>query len=210
MHDHHFWQHVDVGAPDDCWPWTGATNSSGYGYVAIPDGKTIGVHRYALETRIGEIPAGLYALHSDECTTRRCCNPDHLRPGTQKDNMAHLKKDPADGLTLEAYIRARVRPWPFLGATDEEVRRPSLTAVAREASAASGLTLRRLNHKMSRRANWKASEVLAVAEAIGGDPAVMVELWRAGGDARGKPGNPRGWGQAHSARKKSEKLLPRG
>lgn len=42
-------------------------------------------HRFAYETRIGAIPNGLLIMH--KCDVKLCCNPRHLQPGTQLDNM---------------------------------------------------------------------------------------------------------------------------
>ena len=36
----------------------------------------------------GKIPKGKYIPHS--CDNRRCCNPDHLRPGDQWENMQDM------------------------------------------------------------------------------------------------------------------------
>jgi hypothetical protein len=67
-----------------CWNWTGAIDRYGYGNVKRA-GKNLRAHRYAYEKLIGPIPAGACVLHS--CDNPACCNPDHLRPGSQKDNI---------------------------------------------------------------------------------------------------------------------------
>lgn len=70
-----------------CWVWTGAA-SGGYGYFRA-GGRTVLVHRWAYEHFVGPIPDGLTIDHvkSRGCTTTLCCNPAHLEPVTQKENV---------------------------------------------------------------------------------------------------------------------------
>lgn len=70
-----------------CWLWQGFVHVNGYGHGHHAQRK-YRIHRLAYELFVGAIPEGMYVLHS--CDVRRCCNPDHLRPGTQKDNMADM------------------------------------------------------------------------------------------------------------------------
>lgn len=74
----------------DCWLWTSHTNEKGYGLLSVGRGKQVRVHRYMYELYKGQIPDGLHVLH--KCDVRRCCNPDHLFLGTQKDNMEDASK----------------------------------------------------------------------------------------------------------------------
>lgn len=46
-------------------------------------------HRFSYELATGEDITGLFVLHS--CDNPPCCNPAHLRVGTQKDNMADAR-----------------------------------------------------------------------------------------------------------------------
>lgn len=75
-----FWNHVDKSA--DCWEWTGALDEDGYGKVRV--GK-VGrkAHRIAYEITYGKAPPPLLR-HT--CDNRPCVRPDHLLPGTHKDN----------------------------------------------------------------------------------------------------------------------------
>jgi len=77
-------------AKNGCWNWTGCINRFGYGIIGVGskyDGtsKLERTHRVSYELHVGPIPKGMSILHS--CGNRRCLNPRHLRPGTQKDNM---------------------------------------------------------------------------------------------------------------------------
>lgn len=70
-----------------CWIWMGRVNYQGYGKIK-ENGKTIRVHRRAYELWVAEVPVGMCVLHN--CPggdNPSCCNPDHLRCGTKRDNL---------------------------------------------------------------------------------------------------------------------------
>lgn len=69
-----------------CWEYQGCRNKSGYGRLQPPgQSKTVLAHRYAYELTYGPIPDGLFICHA--CDNPSCCNPAHLRPGTNSDNV---------------------------------------------------------------------------------------------------------------------------
>lgn len=67
-----------------CWLWTGAVNEKGYGIIGTGPKDVGRTHRISYSHFIGPIPAGASVLHS--CDTPACCNPAHLRLGTEADN----------------------------------------------------------------------------------------------------------------------------
>lgn len=83
-----FWKKVDKNGPGGCWLWTGFLNHDGYGRVGPQRGVHTGMraHRMAWMLANGEVPKGMYVMHT--CDVPACVRPDHLRIGTQKDNMA--------------------------------------------------------------------------------------------------------------------------
>lgn len=76
----------------DCHYWTAAINPTGYGwlYVGKETGKRVSTtaHRVSYELYKGPIPDGMMVLHN--CDNRLCVNPNHLRLGTNSDNMMDL------------------------------------------------------------------------------------------------------------------------
>jgi hypothetical protein len=82
-----FWSKVDMRGPDECWLWKEGQDGRGYGQVKW-HGKTTRAHRISLEIKLGRpIRAGYDACHTRNCTSRVCCNPNHLYEGTRKQNM---------------------------------------------------------------------------------------------------------------------------
>lgn len=76
-----FWAKVDKSG--DCWIWTASVMKNGYGCLRINQ-KTTRAHRVAYELSVGPIPEGALLRHT--CDNRRCVKPEHLLPGTFKDN----------------------------------------------------------------------------------------------------------------------------
>ena len=72
----------------ECLDWTGGCFADGYGTTRAY-GKSWKTHRLALHLE-GVDVEGHYVLHS--CDNPLCCNPNHLRTGTQQENMDDMKR----------------------------------------------------------------------------------------------------------------------
>lgn len=90
----------------NCWIWTGAVNSNGYGQLWVA-GTKMYAHRFAYEYFIRPIPDGMNVLH--RCDVARCVRPSHLYIGDQKQNG----KDAADRVRMprgKAHHAAKLTP----------------------------------------------------------------------------------------------------
>lgn len=81
--------------PNGCWEWTGALIPSGYGMKWNGE-RVVPAHRWSYEYHRDEIPDGLQLDHL--CRNRRCVNPWHLEPVT---NRVNSKRGKAAGVNRE-------------------------------------------------------------------------------------------------------------
>lgn len=77
-----------VDKTGDCWLWTAAKSTVGYGKFRADCGLRA-AHRVAYEWANGPIPTGLDLDHT--CHVRACVNPDHLRLATNAENHQNLQ-----------------------------------------------------------------------------------------------------------------------
>ena len=92
---------VDVRTPEECWEWMASTTNSGYGRYRLPD-KHVSAHRFAYEATVGPIPEGLDLDH--KCRNRRCVNPAHLEPVTERENTLR-------GISIAAMNARKTHCW---------------------------------------------------------------------------------------------------
>lgn len=105
-----FWSFVDTRS-NNCWLWLGPKDSNGYGSYKREDGKTVGAHRYSYEAVFGPIPTGNYACHA--CDRPSCVRPDHIFPGTPKQNIADaIMKGRRPGHVHDVPDESASKPWP--------------------------------------------------------------------------------------------------
>jgi hypothetical protein len=83
-----FWEKVDKTG--DCWIWTGAKSSAGYGTLAVHLNplKVMAAHRLSFALHRGVFDQRLMVLHT--CDVRECVRPDHLYLGDHLQNMKDM------------------------------------------------------------------------------------------------------------------------
>jgi len=100
-----------------CWIWTSYRNAKGYGVFSYAHGSLdrILAHRYSYLRFKGNIPDGLFVLHS--CDDPACCNPSCLRVGTKCENNQEMFAKGRAAMGDNA-------PWRTVDSTDVlEIRR---------------------------------------------------------------------------------------
>ena len=93
---HRFLGLIDAeGGPVSCWPFLGSTMGAGYGQMPVNPVSRL-AHRWVYSYFIGPIPKGKVIMHM--CDVRICCNPLHLKLGTQLENLKDMNNKKRHGI----------------------------------------------------------------------------------------------------------------
>lgn len=78
---------VHISIETGCWVWPGVRNPRGCGYGQMKyRGRSRKVHQIVYLLTFGPVPPGMHLDHF-VCDNPPCCNPDHLRPVTPRENV---------------------------------------------------------------------------------------------------------------------------
>jgi hypothetical protein len=83
------------GGLASCWPFLGSRMGAGYGQMPLNPVTRL-AHRWVYTFFIGFIPKGKVVMHL--CDVRSCCNPLHLKIGTQQDNLKDMNTKKRHGI----------------------------------------------------------------------------------------------------------------
>jgi hypothetical protein len=160
-----FWTKVDKtpghGPNGDCWLWTASQRSDRYGVFGL-DGVRAAAHRVAFRLAGGKLKPGHVVMHT--CDVRLCCNPAHLRLGTQHDNVRDAV---AKGLMRRGGRSIPLTDAEILQIHEEYERglsRPTLAKKWQLAPATVMRVLRRAKPGTAKKANDAEAHVIALRE----------------------------------------------
>ena len=105
-----FWSKVDKRGPDDCWEWKASLNHGGYGQFRLITRCELS-HRISAQIAHPNPNGYICVLHS--CDNPKCVNPNHLRWGTQLENMQDLKKRGSSKNKTDWWDEKEVEPFPL-------------------------------------------------------------------------------------------------
>lgn len=120
----HIKSRVTIDDHTGCWEWKlqkrgsyGILDSGTRAYKFLKEGVA---HRASYRAFVGPIPEGQVIRH--RCNNKLCCNPEHLTPGTQSQNMFD-KYEPFDEMTVPALKHKAMHLERMLAAVQDELKK---------------------------------------------------------------------------------------
>ncbi len=98
-----FWNNVQIGEPDVCWPWK-LSKVKGYGQVALKVGdsaRVLKAHKVAWEIHNNK-RLSFYDRATHTCKNSLCCNPRHVNVDLALDLPAGVRGERHGNAKLKA------------------------------------------------------------------------------------------------------------
>ena len=144
-HKQKFWERLEH-TPEGCWEWTRALTKAGYGAMGLKRGVVETTHRISWRLANGTIPEGMNVLH--KCHNRKCCRPEHLYIGTQKDNVRDmLEAGRAGGRKGETHHKAKMTSEQIAEIRQKRAEGQTGTSLAKEYGLAHSGIYRIVNNR---------------------------------------------------------------
>lgn len=122
-HIERFWAKVDKNGPvareelGHCWIWT-ASKRNGYGAFGVHR-HIKQAHRLAYELEYKDAPL----LLRHRCDTPACVRPEHLEPGTKKDNTRDMLERNPNTCALDPQIVTKARQMAAAGQSFDSIKK---------------------------------------------------------------------------------------
>ena len=101
-----FWERVNVGLPNECWPWTGCRFTKTDRHLPYGKTKIFGygttAHRVSYLLTVGSVPQSMNVCHT--CDNPPCCNPQHHFLG---DDFANMRDSVEKGRWKSGQLKGR-------------------------------------------------------------------------------------------------------
>lgn len=96
-----------------CWLFQGYLDKDGYSNISH-NGKTVRTHRATYILKNGLVEDGLVISHlcdikypKDSKEYRKCCNPEHLKAVTNKENLSHMVESGRSIIATRAFKKGQ-------------------------------------------------------------------------------------------------------
>ncbi len=132
-----------IVAENGCHLWQGARCGGGYGVVGV-ERRMRPVHRVRYEREVGPVPEDMELDHF-VCDTPWCCNPEHVRPASPRENTLR-----STGITAQMAARTHCVHGHLLSGVNLYVVPRSGTRQCRECNRARG----RVRDRQRRAKKW--------------------------------------------------------
>lgn len=82
-----FWKHIKINGDNECWEWQGYLSPGGYGSGLFrKNRKRMPYVAHRIAYFLTNLDTDIHCIICHKCDNRKCCNPNHLFPGSSSQN----------------------------------------------------------------------------------------------------------------------------